>query len=81
MRRLSSVQVGRVRSAVYLAVSEGQSALGDIHASARRRCADVCDRTATDRALQWWRKRGTMEWTKAKGWVVVKPEEAAAVCS
>ena len=81
MRRLSTVQVGRVRSAVYLAVSEGQKELLDIHQSARRHCADLADRTATDRALQWWRKRGTMEWTKTKGWVVVKPEGAAAVCS
>lgn len=81
MRRLTAVQVQRCRSAVYLAVSGGATALLDIHQDARRRCADLGDRTATDRALQWWRKRGTMSWSKEKGWVVVKPEGASAVCS
>ena len=66
---------------MYLAVSEGKTALLDIHQSARRRCADLGDRTATDRALQWWRKRGTLGWTKNAGWVVVKPEGAATVYS
>ena len=81
MRRLSAVQVQRCRSAVYLAVSAGATRLEDIHQDARRRCGDVSDRTVTDRALQWWRKRGTMAWSKEKGWLVVKPEGAGAVCS
>lgn len=81
MRRSTPIQVQRIRVAVYLAVSGGAVRMADIHGEVCRRCIEhVGNKTATDRALQWWRKRGTMEWTKEQGWKVVKPEGVAAVC-
>lgn len=82
MRRSTPVQVSRMRSAVYLAVSGGATRMADIHQAARRLCVEFAgNKTATDRTLQWWRKRGTMAWSKEKGWVVIKPEGAAVLCS
>lgn len=82
MRRATPVQVQRYRSAVYLAVSGGASRLAAIHQEACRQCEALSgNKTATDRALQWWRKRGTFEYSEETGWRVIEPEGAAVVLS
>lgn len=80
MRRATPIEVQRLRAAVYLAVSGGATRMADIHQEARRQCAELAgNKTATDRTLQWWRKRGTMRWSKETGWVIIAPEGALAV--
>jgi hypothetical protein len=79
--RSSHVEVQRLRSAVYLAVSGGKTTLREIHVESKRIVAQVRDKTAVDRALQWWRRRGTIAWSKDRGWVVIKPEGAMALVS